>query len=353
MIVVAGKLPVDTVTNFAIISAGPDFTDAQEVHTMRSQILAATCLSWSVAWGVVGLNTRAAAQSPPDPSAFRNGVAYTFEREIATRDVNDAYDHGTISLVANVWRPLSQNHHEIVLFSHGSFGGMADDPREPLEYIPSELLEFLVRRGYTVVVPLRRGVGGSTGTFREECPFAAGKCTLEQYRELAEPGIAEAIKDSNAVIDQVIEGKEVPRGSKIILAGISRGGFLSLRLAAERPELTRGVVNFVGGWLSISNRWPAQENAARVELENRLFRSIGYRARAPSLWIYASRDPFYSEKTTRDFFAEFKTGGGTGRYFYVADHSLRIGHMVAADPKLWDKAVGSFLDNLRDMYRPR
>jgi hypothetical protein len=100
---------------------------------------------------------------------------------------------------------------------------------------------------------------------------------LAEYRALPEPGIAEALNDSNAVIDQVIEGREVPSGSKIIFSGISRGGFLSLRIAAERPEITRGVVNFVGGWLSVNDGWPAEENAARVELQNQLFRSIGNR----------------------------------------------------------------------------
>jgi pimeloyl-ACP methyl ester carboxylesterase len=173
-------------------------------------------VTWFAFLFVIGISRpgmRARAQAPRDPAAFSNGVDYTFERTFAKRPV----------------------------------------------------------------LALRLGVGGSSGTFREECAFSAGKCSLAEYRALPEPGIAEALNDSNAVIDQVIEGRAVPSGSKIIFSGISRGGFLSLRIAAERPEITRGVVNFVGGWLSVNDGWPAEENAARVELQNQLFRSIGNR----------------------------------------------------------------------------
>ena len=92
-----------------------------------------------LALGLAGLQTQELAQAAPDPSAFRNGVAYTFERESATRTVDDAYDRGVITLVVNVWWPIIVNRHQVVMFSHESFGGMIYDPREPTEYIPSEL----------------------------------------------------------------------------------------------------------------------------------------------------------------------------------------------------------------------
>jgi len=101
------------------------------------------------------------------------------------------------------------------------------DPHEPIRYIPAELAEFFVRHGYTVVQPTRRGIGESIGTFVEECAFAAGKCSLVEYRALAEPGTVEAVRDTNAVIDQVVDGVEVPKGSKILFVGISRGGYLA------------------------------------------------------------------------------------------------------------------------------
>lgn len=295
---------------------------------------------------VLGFAGTAAAQATRDPDGFDNGVAYTFERKFATRKVDDAHDHGSISLAAYIWRPLKQNRHEVVLLSHGSLGGIANDPHEPIPWVAPELIEYLVRQGYTVVQPTRRGLGESTGTFVEECAYVAGKCSLADYRALAEPGLAEAIRDSNAVIDQIIEGPEVPRGSKLLFAGISRGGFLSLRMAAERPELCKGVINFVGGWVSIRDEWPPEENSARQALADEWFRSAGRRARAPTLWIYASRDPFYSESTTRRFFEKFREGGGTGEYVFIAEHSLSIGHRVASEPKLWDAKVQTFLHAL-------
>src|SRR5690348_11541733 len=91
---------------------------------------------------------RSVAQEPPNPQEMRNGVDYTFERTFATRKVDDEYDRGQLSLVVYIWRPLVHSRHQVVLFSHGSLGGLAYDPREPMTYVPYPLLEFLLREGY-------------------------------------------------------------------------------------------------------------------------------------------------------------------------------------------------------------
>jgi len=290
------------------------------------------------------VTSAAIAQSPPDPAAFRNGTTYTFERKFATRKVHDAHDQRRISLATYIFRPINSPRNEVVLFTHGSLGGLTVDPHEPIVWMPPALLQYFVRKGYTVVYSTRRGLGESTGTFVEECPYAAGKCTLDQYGALAEPGLAQAEADTNAVIDQIVLAHEVPKDSKLLFAGVSRGGLLALRMASKRPQNTAGVVNFVGGWLSVADTWDAQQNAARIELQQRLFKEIGAGLKGvPTLWIYASRDPFYPEATTRAFFAAFQSAGGTGEYFFVPEHNLRIGHIVATDSTLWSAQLDSFL----------
>src|SRR5215207_8509207 len=107
-------------------------------------------------------------QAPPMPNSFRYGASYDFEVATATRTVADAHDRGPISLVAYFWRPLHTTATKIVFFSHGSTGAGSIHPKEPIEYLPRPLIRYFVDRCYTLVVPIRRGVGPSTGTFVAE-----------------------------------------------------------------------------------------------------------------------------------------------------------------------------------------
>src|SRR4026208_2421464 len=105
----------------------------------------------------------ACASGQRGEAGFVCGRDYTFERMVATRKVHDAEDKGTIRLVTYVYRPLKNDRHEVVLFSHGSTGGMATAPTEPggSNAPPRTVVQFFVSRCYTVVAPMRRGRGES------------------------------------------------------------------------------------------------------------------------------------------------------------------------------------------------
>lgn len=178
---------------------------------------------------------------------FVHGVDYSFERMEATRVVKDAQDRGKIKLVTLVYRPLRTNRGEVALFSHGSTGGEIRSPKEPWEGPPLSIIRFFISRGYTVVAPMRRGRAESSGTYVEECAIYAGECTLAQQTGMLDRTVREAMLDTFAVMDQVVLGRIVPRTSRIVFVGVSRGGFLSVLLAADRPQQTKAVVNFVGG----------------------------------------------------------------------------------------------------------
>ncbi len=279
------------------------------------------------------------------PGSFRFGVDFTFERMYATRSVADDADVGEIRLVTFVYRPVRNDRHQVVLLSHGSLGGWNLQPKESIHPNPT-VLQFFIERGYTVVAPFRRGVGDSGGRFVEECPYSAGLCTLEEYRQSAETGIDGAIADTDAVLDQVVFGRLVPADGKVVLAGISRGGFLSVLMAAERPDQVAAVINFVGGWLSITGKWSAAENTERMNVQHRLLAAAGCRAAAPILWIYGAGDPYFSEATTRAFFAAFREGGGAGEYVFIANHHQKDGHSVAGELAQWQLPVEQYLQSL-------
>jgi len=200
---------------------------------------------------------------------------YTFERLEASRVVNDADDAGTIRLVTQVWHPVKNDQHKVVFFSHGSTGALA---LSPLEFggdgSARQWLQFFIERGYTIVWPFRRGRGLSTGKYIEECATLVGECTPAQQLALTDRGLASALEDNYAVIDQLVIGKMVPKDAKLLLAGQSRGGYLSLIMAGERPGQVQGAVNFAGAWQSM------QERLSPADIQHRLDVQGGPLARA-------------------------------------------------------------------------
>jgi pimeloyl-ACP methyl ester carboxylesterase len=290
--------------------------------------------------------TYAWAQAINPPFVF--GRDYTFERMVATREVDDAEDKGPIRLMTYVYRPLKNDRHEVVLFNHGSTGGMARSPTEPggANAPSATVVQFFVSRGYTVVAPMRRGRGESTGTYLEECSVFTGQCTPADQVALGERGIREALLDLEAVVQQLVVGRLAPRDSKMLLVGHSRGGFLSLVLAGERPALVKGVINFAGGWYGVTGRLTAAENRQRMDDHKARLARAAARAGMPTMWFYAARDPFYNEGVAQELHRAWQAGGGRGELTFLAEHTLPNAHLAIAELPLWEKPADAFLKEL-------
>jgi pimeloyl-ACP methyl ester carboxylesterase len=298
-------------------------------------------LPWSILLAaIVGSGAETAQGQVPAAEAPVNGVDYRFKRMVTRRLINDEADSGRIKLVSYVYEPLHDNRGDVVIVLHGSTGGMASSPNEPLN-VRGFPIDFLLGRGLTVVVPLRRGRAESTGTYVEECPYYPGRCSLADNRLLAPSGLADALASTDAVLDDVL-AKLNPRDDKVVLWGLSRGGFLALDFAATRPGQVHGVVAVSAGWLSIADEWPADENAARLEFQREVLGEAGSRFSGPTLWVYADRDPFYPDSVTRQFFSAYKAGGGSGRYLFIADHPATSGHTPGLS--LWEADAVRFLE---------
>jgi pimeloyl-ACP methyl ester carboxylesterase len=273
---------------------------------------------------LIGIAVTVEAQTPPNAPLNPEWVYlrdYTFERMEAKREVHDAEDNGTIRLVAYVYRPVKNDLREVVLYSHGSTASWTRSPKEQGDAPPVSVLRFFLSRGYTVVAPMRRGRGESSGTYVEECPVYAGRCSPADQVALGDRALREALQDTHAVIDQIVY-RIVPHGSKIVAAGHSRGGFLSLILAGERPQIVKGVVNFAGGWQAMNDRVTPEDHKHRVEVQTVPLSLAAKQAKAPSIWIYADRDPFYNEAGRQAILKAWRDAGGKAEYIFVTEHAL-------------------------------
>jgi pimeloyl-ACP methyl ester carboxylesterase len=278
---------------------------------------------------------------------FVYGREYAFERRTATRRVSDAQDSGSIRLVAYVYRPLENDRHEVVLFSHGSTGGLITGPKEPV-VPPPPVVRFFVSRGYTFVAPQRRGRGESGGTYVEECSVFIGQCTVAEQTALSQRAIAEALRDTDAVLDQIVFADLVGREARIIAAGHSRGGFLSLMLAGHRPDDVAAVVNFSGGWHGVTTRLDAAERERRMSDHFARLEHAAKRSSIPTFWVYAARDPLYEDGVPRQLVDAWQHAGGRAEFVYVPDHALANAHLTPQAPALWEEPLARFLASLDD-----
>lgn len=225
-----------------------------------------------------------------------------------------------LRLEAFVYAPATAGPHPVIVYSHGSSAGQ---PRATLT--ARRQAEFFVARGFAVVVAMRRGRGASSG---ESMESEEKNCDPASWK----PGIASAFEDLTAVIDHA---RTLAGRRPLLLAGASRGGYLSVAYAADGPrrDQVAGVINFSGGWVA-----QAQDQCPE-DFNDSSFAAFGARARAPMLWVYGAQDPYYGAEAIPRYAAQFRAGGGQMTLVSLEGR----GHDVAEHPSLWKDAADAFL----------
>ena len=241
-------------------------------------------------------------------------------------------DGETVRLAIRVYRPPGERAAPTLVFNHGSTGTGRDPGRfaRPIDF--PELAAAFVKRGWAVVMPARRGRGGSEGLYDEgfEGDRALGYACEPA---LAIPGAERGVRDINAAMRVILAMPFVDRG-RVVIGGQSRGGILSVAYAGEHPEGLRGVINFVGGW-SGAYRCPTDVNATLFR------RGAGYRGE--TLWLYGEGDAFYTLAHSRRNFTAFQTAGGAGTFLEYMPPAGVDGHQIVSQPVLWAPAVEAYL----------
>src|SRR5262245_43739898 len=135
-----------------------------------------------------------------------------------------------VTLEATLYRPAGDGPHAVLLFNHGSTGGGNIALSTTMR--PGRQAQFFVERGFAVLAPMRRGRGASDGAYAEY----EGTCN----QDVLGTGLARAIEDVDAAMAYLRE-QAWADPERVLIAGQSRGGMLSVAYAAERPGAVRGV----------------------------------------------------------------------------------------------------------------
>lgn len=219
-----------------------------------------------------------------------------------------------------------------VMFNHGSTGDGSDPALFTLTFTSESVARFFAERGWLTAFPQRRGRGASGGLYDEG--FTANRSGYSCVQSVALAGADRALADLDAAVDYLRSRADVD-STRMIAAGTSRGGILALAHVARRPDVHRGAINFVGGWLG--------EGCGDFAAVNRTLFQQGAGFPAPTLWLYAQNDSFYSLAHSQSNFAAYTNAGGLGVFETYTRAAGLNGHFLHNDAALWDSDVDDYL----------
>lgn len=287
--------------------------------------------------GFVAAGTIAAAQASAQSQAAAAAAAAEEHSYYGPRLIEEKVRIPSPSgrpIAATILRPEGEGPYGVVVLNHGVSASARERARESSDLLINSAAVF-ARRGYVVVMPLRRGFGATGGEMAED----PGSCANPDYFHA----------EANAADDVMVAynyARELPYAdrSHMILAGQSAGGMVSIFTAATRnPPGLVAVLSFAGGRGGDPDSTPGVPCA--VEAVGKVFDALGKTIRVPVLFNYAENDLFFSPKVTRGWFERFNANGANAEYVLQPPFG-KDGHYLFADTlgvRYWLPTVEGFL----------
>lgn len=258
-------------------------------------------------------------------------------------DVRIPASAGDYTIAAKILRPDGPGPYGAIVLNHGA-PVSADERRNESPDFLLHTAAIFARRGYVVVLPLRRGFGATGGEFAED----AGSCRNPDYRR----GETNAAQDVMAAYEYARTLSYVD-GSRMILAGQSAGGVTSIFTAGARaPEGLVAVLAFAAGRGGNPSRNPGVPCA--VEPLAQVFDELGKAVKVPVLFHYAENDQFFNAQTSRLWYERFTAGGAQAEYVLQPAFG-KDGHYIFSEDqgvRLWLPAVERFLAKYHVPFEP-
>jgi len=240
---------------------------------------------------------------------------------------------GPGGLEALLIRPSGAQRYPLALISHGA----ASDAQVRQEMSPygfyRQAIEF-ARRGFAALVVMRRGYGGSPGSYAE----GHSCCEVGTYLRSAK----ESADDLRAAIAAMKSRNDVTTQG-MIAVGVSGGGLASIELTLDPPPGLAAAISFAGGLVraqhAADDTRGAGDEAALVEA----FRTLGAASRTPMLWIYAANDSYFRPDLAHKLLAAITAGGGRAKLIDAPAFG-NDGHLLfSAGTAMWPQMVDDFL----------
>lgn len=230
-----------------------------------------------------------------------------------------------VQLETTIFKPPGEGPFPVLIMNHGkALGSPRTQKRDRFLVIAREF----VRRGYAVVVPMRKGFSNSTGDYSDRgCNMTAnGHMQAEDLF-----GTLSYLRTQNwADTDHMV------------VAGQSYGGLTTMAFGSRNYPGVRGLINFAGG-LKVhggSCRW--QDSLVEA------FSSYGARTHIPTLWFYGENDHHFNHDLAGRMHEAYTRAGGKARLVAFGAFKNDAHGMVASRDgvRIWWPETEKFLKSV-------
>ena len=236
----------------------------------------------------------------------------------------------SLALEAIVVRPDDGVAHPLAVLNHGSPRDATDrSTMSPYRQWPQAVA--FARRGWVVVVPMRRGYGSSQGEWAE----GYGSCANPDYAAAGRQGASDI-----AAVARYMGGQSYVSKGKWISVGHSAGAFATVALAAAAPNDLAAAIAFAPGRGSTAPDAICGEKQLVAA-----FAQYGKTSRVPLLWVAAENDHFFGPRLVPLLTGAFSKAGGNLTFVKMAAFG-DDGHQLfttASGIPVWSPIVDRFL----------
>lgn len=196
----------------------------------------------------------------------------------------------SVNLETTIFRPPGNGPFPLLIMNHGKDAGNPHAQKRDRFFFLSK--EF-VKRGYAVIIPMRKGFSKSSGDYEDfGCDMTAnGQLQADDLQNTLEYARGQTWVDKN----------------RIIVGGQSYGGLATMALGARNYPGVRGLLNFAGGLRNEDGNCHWQESLVKA------LATYGAHSSVPSLWFYGENDKYFSQDIAIKMHNAYLDAGGNAK----------------------------------------
>jgi dienelactone hydrolase len=231
----------------------------------------------------------------------------------------------SVELETTIFKPPGPGPFPLVVMNHGKEPGNPHRQKRDRFLVVSK--EF-VKRGYAVVIPMRKGFSKSTGQYVEDACNMMGNGQLQA-------------DDLQGALEYFLKQDWVDK-NRIIVAGQSYGGLAAIAFGTRNFPGVKGLINFAGGLRTDGGTCQWQASLVKA------FANYGGRSNLPSLWFYGENDAYFNPAVASRMYNAYVASGGKAKLVAYGAFKRDAHGMVGSRDgvKIWWPETEKFLQQI-------